>query len=436
MIDDYFIGPALSCDPGSGGVDVLNEIGVFTHETGHAFGLPDLYDTEPADGTHAGAGTWDLMATGAWGCDDGSPQSPCHLGAWSRVQLGWANVVTLGPDLDHGIVTLPPVETTGTVYRIDANDGSGEYFLLENRQRFGYDQQLHAEGLLVWQIDPDSVAARMAANTVNGYDHMAVWLRQADGDNDLGTFRTPRGDAGDPFPGTSGNTAFHASSLPASTSLFGAPTAVTILGVTEVGDDVQARISSRYTTVTLTAAGASSAGGLFEVDGVPLDPPTSSFVSVPFVDYTVEAAVAENVVPGERRPFTSWTDAPSEPRVRTVTTGLDDVEHIAAYAGTQYAPRAHDVRRRGRGRARRLRDDACLRRSLVRREHRGRRRGPPDPGLLLPPLVRRPGGRAESRLGHHERAGRGDGRRGADLHRDGRGRRDHRHGHAGVAARD
>ena len=60
--------------------------------------------------------------------------------------------------------------------------GRGEYFLLENRQRLGFDQHLYAEGLLVWQIDPDWVAQRWGGghNSVNGDAHMGVWLRQAD----------------------------------------------------------------------------------------------------------------------------------------------------------------------------------------------------------------------------------------------------------------
>ncbi len=105
-VDDYFIQPAISCS----GVQ-LNEIGVFTHEAGHAFGLPDLYDTYDGDGKSNGAGNWDLMATGAWGCDGRTPSTPCHMGAWTKAVLGWADVVTLDPDTDLGTLVLPPVES-------------------------------------------------------------------------------------------------------------------------------------------------------------------------------------------------------------------------------------------------------------------------------------------------------------------------------------
>ncbi|MDX1495847.1 MAG: M6 family metalloprotease domain-containing protein, partial [Longimicrobiales bacterium] len=248
-VNDYTIQPSVSCSGGG-----LNEIGVFTHELGHAFGLPDLYDTCdgggscPDDGARtSGAGVWDLMASGSWGCNNASPDSPCHMGAWTKAALGWVDVVTLAPDTDHGTVTIPPVVGSATVYRIDANDGSGEYFLLENRQRVGFDANLYREGLLVWQIDPDWILDRWASNRVNANEHQGVWLRQADGADDLGE-GVGRGDAGDPFPGATGNTAFHTVSTPASLSFGGGITGVTLVDIQEAGDDLSLRVSTRFTS--------------------------------------------------------------------------------------------------------------------------------------------------------------------------------------------
>ncbi len=337
-VDDYIIQPSVSC-AGAG----LNEIGVFTHELAHAFGLPDLYDTCddarvcPGDEfSHDGVGVWDLMSMGTWGCDEASPESPCHLGAWSKEQLGWGDVVRLAADLDHGTLTLPPVQSTGTILRVDANDGSGEYFLLENRQGIGYDQRLRAEGLLVWHVDPDWVSSRWGANRVNANQHLGVWLRQADGRDDLGRAGGARGDAGDPFPGETGNRVFHATSNPAATSFLGGPTGVTLTDIDEAADDVRLRVSTRFTTLTLRATGASTASGLFTVDGAPVDPPGTSFASAPFVEHVVEATATASTAPGERRRFLEWSDAPAEPRARSMTTPLADAELVAAYGGTQF----------------------------------------------------------------------------------------------------
>jgi immune inhibitor A len=60
-------------------------IGVFAHELGHVFGLPDLYDYGYDSN---GAGDWSLMAGGSWNGVNGS--SPAHFDAWSRAELGFA----------------------------------------------------------------------------------------------------------------------------------------------------------------------------------------------------------------------------------------------------------------------------------------------------------------------------------------------------------
>lgn len=331
VIDDYFVQGVLACSGGG-----LNPIGVFTHETGHAFGLPDLYDTRL---THAGAGVWELMASGTYGCNGSTPSRPCHLGAWSKAMLGWVDVVTLAPDTDFGTLTLPPVETTGSVYRVDAGDGSGEYFLLENRQDVPsrvFDKSLRGEGLLVWQIDEDVLLARWAANTVNSNSHMGVWLRQADGRNDLGRSGGGSGDAGDPFPGSTGNTQFHAGSTPSSISFQGTATGLTILDVGPTGgEDVSFRLLTRFTDVTVQTAGAQGGSGLLSVDGAPVGDP-HVFPSAPFESRVIEAAAGEPLGVGIRRPFVQWEDAPAAPRSRALSTPLANTTYVASYAGTQY----------------------------------------------------------------------------------------------------
>ena len=326
-IDDYFVQPSLSCD----GAD-LNEIGIFTHEVGHAFGLPDLYDVRSGFAAHSGVGSWDLMATGAWGCDDRSPASPCHMGAWSKAMLGWVDVVPLAGGIDHGSLTLPPVQGAGAVYRIDAQDGSGEYFLLENRTAMGYDSFLPGGGgLLVWQVDPVRVSTRWGANTVNGSDTPGVRLREADGQGDL--LRSSggnRGDAGDPFPGETGNRVFHAGSNPASISYSGAPTGMTLLNIARAGADIGFDLLTRYSTVTLLAEGSSGTTGVFRVDGASAQPSGATFSAAPFSTRAVEAEAGEVVEPGVRRPFDRWFDG-SASRTRSVTAAIRDTTLTALY---------------------------------------------------------------------------------------------------------
>ena len=131
--------------------NLTHAVGVMAHEFGHALGLPDLYDTfhEGREDDSAGIGNWGLMGRGArgWNGNDG----PVPFSAWSREQLGWANVVEITDDVVGRI--LKDVATTDTVYKISVGGG---YYLIENRQSAmsHYDRKLPQDGLLIWHVEP------------------------------------------------------------------------------------------------------------------------------------------------------------------------------------------------------------------------------------------------------------------------------------------
>ncbi|MBV9773965.1 MAG: M6 family metalloprotease domain-containing protein [Gemmatimonadetes bacterium] len=224
-ISDYVIQPAYNCD-GTSTVD----IGVFGHEFGHAFGLPDLYSTSSAND---GVGVWGLMGSGNYN----QSTSPAHMEAWSKVELGWMPVTTLSRSTSG--VRIDPAETTGAAVRIDippaagSSTPSGEYFLLENRQRIGSDRYLRASGLLIWHVDSIQIAnTRRANNVQNTTARKGLDLEEADGRADLDRVAA-RGDDGDPFPGSSGNRSFSATTNPNSNSNKGYSSGVSITGITE-----------------------------------------------------------------------------------------------------------------------------------------------------------------------------------------------------------
>jgi M6 family metalloprotease-like protein len=188
-VTDYVIIPAL--DPATCGP---SHVGLLAHETGHALGLPDLYDY---DGSSQGIGAWGLMGTGS----HSAPHSPAHLGAWEKEQLGWVRVDWLVED-DPDFAVFP-VHTSRTVFRHDVPDGSGQYVLIENRQRIGSDRRLPGSGLLVWHIDPER--GELGAWN-NDERRTAVSIIEADGRDDLAAGR--RADAGDPFPGATARDVF------------------------------------------------------------------------------------------------------------------------------------------------------------------------------------------------------------------------------------
>jgi immune inhibitor A len=120
------------------------QVGVCVHELGHLlFGWPDLYD---ADYSSPGIGNWCVMAGGLFG---GNPPGsrPCHPSAWCKSQQGWVTEVN---ETHNRPVALQDVKITHDVHRVwtSGDPTSNEYFLLENRQRTGYDTSLPAGGLL------------------------------------------------------------------------------------------------------------------------------------------------------------------------------------------------------------------------------------------------------------------------------------------------
>lgn len=203
-------------------------LGVCAHELGHLlFGFPDLYDT---DESSEGIGNWCLMAGGSW---NGGGDIPAHPSAWCKANQGWVTVNTV---TTSGTLTIQDVKMSHSVNRLWKSGGGGnEYFLLENRQRTGFDAALPGEGLLIWHIDEGQ-----PGNTDE--NHYKVALEQADNLRDLEMDRN-RGDAGDPYPGTTGNTSFTGSSSPSSNSYANQPTCVSVTQISVPGPTMTAKVA-------------------------------------------------------------------------------------------------------------------------------------------------------------------------------------------------
>lgn len=200
LVDDYIIQSALDCD------GEPQNIATIAHETGHAFGLPDFYDATlgilPQQRRWV-LGCWTLMAAGSWGCGDGSTfgkvATPTHMGAYEKLELGWAEatITEAGWRREY---RLNPVQASGQVLQVPLR-GLQEYLLLEYRPQTGFDAGLPGAGVLVYHVQPD-LPLRPCATCARLY---RVSLVEADGDGAL--LRTAqeggdRGMAGDIFGGT------------------------------------------------------------------------------------------------------------------------------------------------------------------------------------------------------------------------------------------
>ncbi len=139
------------------GGERMTNISVFCHETGHIFGLPDLYIRRQQNGTPnppprfqnpfaESLWQWDLMAVQV---GNGRPQ---HMSAWSKEQLGWIKPAVIDPRVRQKLVLSPIENSPNECLKIPVRPDGSEYFLLENRRHVGFDSSLPAEGLLIWRI--------------------------------------------------------------------------------------------------------------------------------------------------------------------------------------------------------------------------------------------------------------------------------------------
>ncbi|GAB4453457.1 MAG: hypothetical protein Kow00120_23420 [Anaerolineae bacterium] len=204
-----------------------SNIGVWAHELGHLiFGWPDLYDI---DNSSEGIGNFCLMAGGSW---NARGKRPAHPSAWCKAKQGWVSVHT--PTRD-GDITLQPVEVSPEVYRLWTRGQPGqEYFLIENRQKIGFDDNLPDTGLAIYHIDDtqqDNSQER----------HYMVGLEQADGRDDLENGRN-RGDDTDLWP-EGATVTFDANSTPNSNAYNGALTFVSVSNIVQSGLNISATIS-------------------------------------------------------------------------------------------------------------------------------------------------------------------------------------------------
>jgi len=203
-------------------------LGVCAHELGHLlFGFPDLYDTTNAS---EGIGDWCLMSSGSW---NNNGLTPSHPSAWCKCNQQWVTITI--PGANQAGLIIPDVKTGFRVWKLWKGGNPGtEYFLLENRQQAKFDQYNPGAGLLIWHVD-DSVTDNSTK------PHYRVALEQADGQQDLEK-NNNRGDAGDPYPGTTANNNFTVATIPGSLSYGGVDSSVAVNNIQLSGSDIQCDI--------------------------------------------------------------------------------------------------------------------------------------------------------------------------------------------------
>ncbi len=119
---------------------------IYAHELGHTLDLPDLYDLHfIPTGNSNGIGNYCVMNPHP------EPNDPVHFCAWSKIKLGWIDPVVISED---GYYEIHDIERHPEAYIIrNPTHSTSEYFLVENRQRIGFDEQIPDTGIVIYHID-------------------------------------------------------------------------------------------------------------------------------------------------------------------------------------------------------------------------------------------------------------------------------------------
>lgn len=229
IVSTYAVSPELA-GGGDCYTDIIRPMGVYAHEFGHILGLPDLYDRDASDGNSEGLGEWCLMASGSWMGWAGD--TPAHMSSWCKIQMGWLEPTIVDNNANN--VEIAQIVSSPSALKIWEDDYNwSRYFLIENRQAVGFDSEIHGPGLIVYHVDENrryGPNAWSSGSVNDNEENKLVDLEEADGDNDLDN-ENNRGDDGDPFLGSSGNTTFDDNSNPSSSRNDGSETGISLTNI-------------------------------------------------------------------------------------------------------------------------------------------------------------------------------------------------------------
>ena len=184
----------------------LDGIGTACHEFSHCLGLPDMYDTK---GNNFAMSYWDVMSSGSY--NDNS-HTPSGYTSYERWFSGWMEPTELNSMTR--VKDMAPLVEKPEAYILYNENNRNEYYLLENRQPVGFDKGLYGHGMLILHVDYNEDIWGSGSINTNA-DHQRMTIIAAD--NQYNRSIESGSLAGDPWPGTSGNTALTNYTTPAAT---------------------------------------------------------------------------------------------------------------------------------------------------------------------------------------------------------------------------
>lgn len=157
-------------------------MGTVCHEFSHCLGYSDLYDTTGnagATNTQFGMGTWDLMSSGSHNESGYCP--PCYS-AYEKWTAGWIEPTEITSEMFSGKIQCGADHGESFIYYSDIN--KNEYYIMEYREKKGWDSSISGSGLMVMHVDYDPVVFKTynSPNTLRAgiNDHQRMTIYHAD----------------------------------------------------------------------------------------------------------------------------------------------------------------------------------------------------------------------------------------------------------------
>ena len=190
LIDRYGIFPELTRG------NTYGTFGTFCHEYSHCLGLPDFYY-----GTTKFVWKWDVMDYGNY--NEGGFCPPGYS-AHERTYFGWLDPIELTETTT--ITELESISEGKKMAYLIRNDGyPNEFYIVENRQKTGWDSSLPGSGIVIFHIDfdegewiygnPNTDSRKMytiiPANNKSGISYSSGWAYPYGENNTLTNESTP-----------------------------------------------------------------------------------------------------------------------------------------------------------------------------------------------------------------------------------------------------
>ena len=165
----------------------INGIGTVCHEFSHCLGLMDMYDVSYSG--YYGMGEWSIMDSGSY---NGNGFVPSGYTSYDKYCIGWIEPIEL--TAEKTVSGMRALADADDVYIIKNAAHPDEYYLLENRQRKGWDAKVPTDGMLILHVDYDpQIWTYNLINSnndgSNGYpvnDHQRCTIFHADGTDKTG----------------------------------------------------------------------------------------------------------------------------------------------------------------------------------------------------------------------------------------------------------